>query len=246
MPEASAARLRSAVARGLDARDRLIGHGAGIVVAIASRMDFGLPFEDRVSEGFVGLARAADIFEPRGLRFSTLAGRMVRQAISRAQWEQGGPVRRPGHLLAKARAASAARARIEQEMGRRAEDAEVALDAGVEAEWLPAAEGRRAVRMDAARQCGDGEGREEEPWAMEAWRAQQMPESGADIGQIARAVAGLPPEERGVVEAYFGLRGEAAPQREIAERIGVSRARVGQILGRAIRRLRRRMRVGAG
>ncbi len=245
MPEAAAARLRREVARGLDARERLIGHGAGIVVAIASRMDFGLPFEDRVSEGFVGLARAADIFEPRGLRFSTLAGRMVRQAISRAQWEQGGPVRRPGHLLAKARAASAARARIEQSLGRRAEDAEVALGAGVGEEWLPAVEGRRAVRMDGALRWDDGEGREAEPWAMEAWRAQQAPESGADIGQVARAVGGLRPDEREVVEAYFGLRGEASPQREIAERMGLSRARVGQILGRAILRLRRRMRAGA-
>ncbi len=65
------------------ALDRLVGSHLRLVAKVArSYSGYGLPLSDLVSEGNVGLVRAADKFDPdRGFRFSTYAGWWIRAAI---------------------------------------------------------------------------------------------------------------------------------------------------------------------
>lgn len=56
----------------------------------------GLDHEDLVQEGFVGLLRAAELFEPeRGVQFATYASYWIRQAMLRALAEQQHAIRVP-------------------------------------------------------------------------------------------------------------------------------------------------------
>lgn len=68
------------------ARDRLITANLRLVVALAKRrLGRGVPLEDLVAEGNLGLLRAADHFDPAmGCRFSTYAVYWIRRAIGRA------------------------------------------------------------------------------------------------------------------------------------------------------------------
>ncbi len=66
---------------------------AGLVFAIAKQGRFkrrGLEFTERVQEGFVGLMKAINKFDPsRGFTFATYASYWVRQTIGRACWSDG-------------------------------------------------------------------------------------------------------------------------------------------------------------
>lgn len=83
---------RAARAGDLDARAELVRCNLRLVIAIASKFQGrGLPLEDLIAEGNLGLMKAAERFDPaRGCRFSTYATWWIRQAVSRAVIERGG------------------------------------------------------------------------------------------------------------------------------------------------------------
>lgn len=57
--------------------------------------------------------------------------------------------------------------------------------------------------------------------------------------ELREAVAGLDPREREVLVRHFGLDGPEEPLEAIGARLGLSRARVGQIKARALGKLRK-------
>lgn len=69
-----------------EAREKLIAFNRGLVVALARRFaGRGVPLEELVAEGQVGLITAVDRFNPDcGCRFSTYATYWIRQSISEA------------------------------------------------------------------------------------------------------------------------------------------------------------------
>ena len=88
------------------ARKAMIRANLRLVINIAKRyMHLGTPFLDLIEEGNLGLMKAVDKFNPRrGFRFSTYAAWWIKQAITRAIFEQGKIIRMPvymNELLAK-------------------------------------------------------------------------------------------------------------------------------------------------
>lgn len=69
-----------------DARNDLVEANLRLVVSIAQRYkDLGLPLEDLIQEGNLGLMQAVDRFDQaRKLRFSTYAGWWIRKYIKEA------------------------------------------------------------------------------------------------------------------------------------------------------------------
>lgn len=79
------------------ARERLINSNLRFVVSIAKKFrGQGMPLEDLINEGNIGLMTAVDKFEPeKGYHFISYAVWWVRQAILKALAEQSRPVRLP-------------------------------------------------------------------------------------------------------------------------------------------------------
>lgn len=85
----------------LKARERMIESNLRLVINIARRyINKGLPFQDLIEEGNIGLIKAVERFKSnKGCRFSTYATYWIRQSIERAIGNQANLVRLPIHTV---------------------------------------------------------------------------------------------------------------------------------------------------
>ncbi len=94
-------RIRDALARLTDARNRFITHNLRLVIRCAKAYrGRGLSMADLVQEGNLGLIRAVEKFDyTRGYLFSTYAVWWIEQALNRAVQSDSRMIRVPGPLL---------------------------------------------------------------------------------------------------------------------------------------------------
>lgn len=113
-------------------RDTLVERNLRLVVSIATRhAGRGVPLEDLVQEGAIGLMRAADKFDPeRGWKFSTYATYWIRQSITRAIATSSRQIRLPQHVHDRLVAAARARADLRATLGRDPSPAEISSALG--------------------------------------------------------------------------------------------------------------------
>jgi RNA polymerase primary sigma factor len=103
-----------------EAREKMIQANLRLVVKIANDYSmFGLPVEDLVSEGNIGLMKAVDRFDPSyGVKFSTYASWWIKQGIKAALGNQSRTIRLPLHLIQKLRELDKAELELSLELGR--------------------------------------------------------------------------------------------------------------------------------
>jgi RNA polymerase primary sigma factor len=192
------------------ARERLVVSHLGLVRAVASRYrDLGLPFDDLVQEGALGLLDAIDRYDPsRGTEFEAFARFRVRRAIRNALTEQARLVRLPKQVVERQRMLARTQARLTSESGRAPTPAELAAATGLS--LLSILEARTAaiaaISLDApvahdgstlANLIADSTAADPEGAALSAEEARLVRD----------AVAQLAPRSREIVSRHFGLDG---------------------------------------
>ncbi len=228
------------------AREQMIKANLRLVVKIASEFDgYGLPLLDLISEGNIGLMKAAERFDPGfGAKFSTYAMWWIKQAVRRALSNQTRLIRLPVHVTEKLMRISKAATRLHEELGREPSDDELGDEV-----HLPEDKVRR-LRTAALRPTSLDEPVSDEGSKtiaeMVADEAAVQPENSDDhemaLSAIKEALTGLEVREQRVLQARFGLNGgEARTLEQIGSEIGVTREYVRQIQNRALSKMRRRI-----
>lgn len=225
------------------AKEELVGANVRLVASVARRyMGRGLPIEDLMQEGLIGLLRAADKYDwKRGFRFSTYSTFWIRQAISRAIANQGRSIRLPAHVVDAIGRVARARDVLALQLNRAPTRAELAEAAGMPERKLkqllksavqPVSLEAR-VGADGEAQVGDflPAGEESSPVAQAFDRALRE--------EVEGVLEALTDRERQVVVLRFGLNEEEPHTlEETGRRLSITRERVRQIEGKALEKLR--------
>ena len=226
------------------ARQRLIEKNLRLVISVAKKYrGMGLPFEDLIQEGNIGLMKAVEKYDPdRGWRFSTYATWWVRQAVQRSVADKGRTIRVPVHMGEKIRKMARAYNELSAEFEREPSDEEVARRLGWTADEVRDVKGAMpdATSLNKSLTSNDdgsevGEFVEDEQASDTAGEVMREMETEGLQGAIER----LPERHQHVLVRRYGLDDQKpATLADLSEDLEVSRERVRQLQREAERMLR--------
>jgi RNA polymerase primary sigma factor len=229
------------------ARVRLIEKNLRLVVSVAKRYrGMGLPFDDLIQEGNIGLIKAAERFDPElGNRFSTYAIWWIRQAIGRAIEDKGRAIRLPTHAQGKARKAARVRNELSARLGGEPADEEVGERLGWTVREVRAVAGLLLEVFSLDRPVGAEDGSTKLGDFVEDEQASEVPEAvirDMENTRLKESMGEMSARERHILVRRYGLDDrEPATLAELSDKLGVTRERVRQLQRNAERRLRGRL-----
>ena len=235
--------LQATVKDGEQAWEHLIKANTRLVVSVAKKyIGRGVPFLDLIQEGNLGLMKAVEKFDyTRGFRFSTYATWWIRQAITRSIADQGRTIRIPVHMIDRIRELYKVSHELEQNLGRKPFASEIAGVMNVNIRkvqwmmrisWLP---------LSLESPVGDEEDSElgmfveddQTPSPMEVTYKSMLRD------KIDEVLNTLSPREARILRLRFGLdNGRSYTLEEVGQKFGLTRERIRQIEGKALRQLR--------
>lgn len=229
------------------AREQMIKANLRLVVKIAQDYsNYGLPLQDLISEGNIGLMKAVERFDPKkGGKLSTYAAWWIKQGIKRALANQSKTIRLPVHMVDKIAKLRRITAVLNEAYGREPTDEELHEETGIPLKKLSLLK-RAAMRptsLDAP--VGDddsssyaeiiGDEHAEDPF--ETLSEKNM------HNQLDNLMEVLDERETKIIDARFGMSGKTPMTLEEVGRVfGVTRERIRQLQNIALDKMRKSLR----
>lgn len=225
------------------ARERMINSNLRLVIGVARRYvpGSGMSFLDLVQEGNLGLMKAAQRFDYHlGCKFSTYAVWWIRQAVTRAIADQGRTIRIPVHMRETMNKMRRQSGNFLSEEGREPNEEELAALMDLPVEKIREAMGCLGDTVSLETPVG-----EEDALLSDFISDNRMPEQyqcaeqGMLREELREVLETLSGREQTVLLLRFGfVDGRTWTLEEVGRLYHVSRERIRQIEGRAIKRLR--------
>ena len=225
----------------LEAINKLITHNLRFVVAVAKKFQGqGIPFEDLINEGNLGLIKAVDRFdESRGFRFISYAVWWITQGIRQAIKKTGRVIRLPAHIRESMGKLYRKSIELEQNIEREPSAEELAEITKTSPGWIDDLKKVFTEPVSLDESFGDSD------TALMHLLASKDPRPEATLmknsleKEILSVLDTLDDREKFVIINYFGFQGkEQKNLQEIGNDLNITSERVRQIKDRALQRLR--------
>jgi len=227
-----------------DAQEVLVRHNLRFVVTLAKQYGGrGVPLEDLIAEGNIGLLKAVKKFDPEfGVKFISYAvywvGQSIRASLAAHQQAFRLPLNRATQLSHIHRAT----ARLTERLGRKPTPAEIAEETDIPAPMvrtlLKAKQAELSLDSAEAPDGGTGGVPLSERLAAEDGGTEDVLERRFRMLDINRALGMIRKRDEKILRLFFGLDGgREHTLEEIGSLLGITRERVRQLRDRALRDL---------
>ncbi len=228
---------------GWAAHEHLIEANSRLVINVAKKyLGRGVPFEDLIQEGNIGLIRASTKFDyRRGHKFSTYATWWVRQAITRAVADQGRTIRVPVHMGERINKLLQVQHGLTQRLGRdpTVEELAVALDVEPEKVELLLEIAIRPLSLETPIDDEEDSTLGDFIPDKEALDPDDSATHNLLRDDLEEVLSSLPPREARILQLRYGLLdGQSYTLEEVGRKMGVTRERIRQIEAKSLGRLR--------